>query len=88
MIRLRKDISFFSKARLKLIFENIPQNASVIIDLTKAEFIDKDIIDTINEFKTNAITKNITISIKKSLYNESHKLVEKKVENKSDDRAH
>lgn len=87
-IRLRKDISFFSKARLKVIFENIPENASVIIDLTKAEFIDKDIIETINEFKINAVVKNITISIKKSLYNESHKLVEKDNIDIGDDRAH
>ena len=87
-IRLRKDISFFSKARLKVIFENIPENAFVIIDLTKAEFIDKDIIDTINEFKINAVVKNIAITIKKSLYNESHKLVEKDDSEISDDRAH
>lgn len=88
LIRLRKDVSFFSKARLKLIFENIPEDASVIIDLTQAEFIDKDIIDTINEFQTNAVTKNISINIKKSLYNESHKLVEKEHLNNKDDRAH
>ena len=77
-----------SKARLKLILENIPENASVIIDLTKAEFIDKDIIDTINEFKINAVTKNISLVIKKSLYNESHKLVEKDQLEINDDRAH
>ena len=88
LIRLRKDISFFSKARLKIIFENIPQDAAVIIDLTKAEFIDKDIIDTINEFKTNAITKNIILTIKKSVYNESHKLIESNSAEISDDRAH
>ena len=88
LIRLRKDISFFSKARLKLIFENMPENASVIIDLTKSEFIDKDIIDTINEFKTNAVTRNISVSVKKSVYNESHKLVEKDNLDMSDDRAH
>ncbi len=88
LIRLRKDISFFSKPKLKSIFENIPENAFVIIDLTKAEYIDKDIIDTINEFNINAITKNITVSIKKSLYNESHKLIEKDNEMMMDDRAH
>ncbi len=76
LIRLRKDISFFSKARLKLLFENIPENGSVILDLTKAEFIDKDIIDTINEFNTNAAEKNINVTVKKSMYNESHKLVD------------
>lgn len=88
LIELRKDISFFSKARLKVILENISENAFVIIDLTKAEFIDKDIIDNINEFKINSVVKNITISIKKSLYNESHKLLEKDLSDISDDRAH
>ena len=87
LIRLRKDISFFSKPKLKGIFENIPQNADVIIDLTKAEFIDKDIIDTINEFTTNAIEKNIQVTVNKSLYNESHKLVDKNLFN-ADDAAH
>lgn len=76
LIRLRKDISFFSKARLKKLFEKLPTNASVILDLTKAEFIDKDIIDTINEFTTNAPEKNISVKINKSMYNESHKLVD------------
>ena len=57
LIRLRKDISFFSKPKLKFIFENIPENAAVVIDLTKAEFIDTDIVDTINEFTTNAPEK-------------------------------
>ncbi len=78
LIRLRKDLSFFSKPSLKMQFEKIPENASVIIDLTKAEFIDKDIIDTINEFTLNAVQKNITVTVNKSLYNESHKLVDHK----------
>ncbi len=76
LIRLRKDISFFSKARLKQLFENMPENASVILDLTKAEFIDKDIIDTINEFTTNAPERNISVTVNKSMYNESHRLVD------------
>ncbi|MFC4263087.1 SulP family inorganic anion transporter [Ferruginibacter yonginensis] len=75
LIRLRKDVSFFSKPKLKHIFENMPNNASVIIDLTKAEFIDQDIIDTINEFDMNAPERNIQVTVKKSTYNESHKLV-------------
>ena len=87
LIRLRKDVSFFSKPQLKHIFENIPANAAVIIDLTKAEFIDKDIIDTINEFATNASEKNITVTVNKSVYNESHKLVDTKLYN-ADDSAH
>ena len=76
LIRLRKDVSFFSKASLKQLLENLPENAFVILDLTKAEFIDKDIIDTINDFIINAPEKNIIFTINKSMYNESHKLIE------------
>lgn len=87
LIRLRKDVSFFSKPKLKNILEHIPENTSVIIDLTRAEFIDKDIIDTLNEFTVNAPEKNIKVKINKSHFNESHQLVD--VENfRADDGAH
>ena len=90
LIRLRKDVSFFSKPKLKKVFESIPENADVIIDLSKAEFIDKDIIDTINEFTLNAVTKNINLKITKSTYNDSHNLVDDQheTEPKLDDSAH
>jgi MFS superfamily sulfate permease-like transporter len=87
LIRLRKDISFFSKPTLKNLFENMPANANVVIDLAKAEFIDKDIIDTINEFTTNSAEKNIQVTVNRSMYNESHKLVDKNLFN-ADDAAH
>ena len=77
LIRLRKEVSFFSKPILKRKLEQLPQNASVIIDLTKAEFIDKDVIDTINEFMQHAALKKITVTLKKSVYNLSHQLVDK-----------
>ncbi len=84
LIRLRKDVSFFSKPKLKNCLENIPEASTVIIDLTGAEFIDRDIIETLNEFNINAPEKNIRVILKKSLYNESHKLVEKDSVNLSD----
>lgn len=87
LIRLRKDVSFFSKPSLKTKLEKIPENAAVIIDLTKAEFIDKDIIETINEFVMNAPEKNIRVTLNKSMYNESHKLVDAELYN-PDDSAH
>ncbi|MEO6537130.1 MAG: SulP family inorganic anion transporter [Ferruginibacter sp.] len=87
LIRLRKDVSFFSKPILKRKLEQLPQNASVILDLSKAEFIDKDVIDTINEFMQHASLKNITVTLKKSLYNMSHQLVDKNLYN-ADDSAH
>ena len=87
LIRLRKDISFFSKPKLKAALENLPAGSNVIIDLTKAEFIDKDIIDTINDFLLHAKQKQINATVNRSIYNAAHNKVDKDVE-VYDDRAH
>lgn len=87
MIRLRKDISFFSKPVLKYKLETIPKNSSLLIDLTRAEFIDKDVIETINEFMQHAHLKNIKVDLKKSTYNPLHELVQA-YETPADDMAH
>lgn len=78
LIRLRKDISFFSKPKLKKQLEIIPPDSTLMIDLTKAEFIDKDIVDTINDFMVHAHLKNIKVTVNKTTYNDSHQLVEAK----------
>ncbi len=71
LVRLRKDVSFFSKPKLKFSLEKVPENAFLIIDTTRAEFIDRDIIDTLNDFMKHAHLKNITVEIKQSLHNPS-----------------
>ena len=46
-----------------------------MIDLTRADFIDKDIIDVINEFMHHAPLKSISVEIKKSQFKSLHQLV-------------
>jgi hypothetical protein len=75
LIRLRKDVSFFIKPILKEKLELIPENANLLIDLVHAEHIDRDVIDTINEFLSHAHLKNINCTIKKNSFNELHQLV-------------
>ncbi|MEO6232262.1 MAG: SulP family inorganic anion transporter [Ferruginibacter sp.] len=87
LFRLRKDVSFLNKPGIKRKLEQIPANAFVIIDITRADFIDKDIIDTINEFNEHAHLKNIKVEIKKSTYKLLHELVQK-TEPVYDDSAH
>ncbi len=87
MVRLRKDISFFSKPRLKKILEDVPPHSKLIIDLTRAEFIDKDIIDTINEYMAHSSLKKVEVTVNKTTYNESHNLVDSRLFN-SGDSAH
>jgi MFS superfamily sulfate permease-like transporter len=91
LFRFRKDVSFLNKATVKRKLEEVPNNAFVLIDTTRADFIDRDIIDTINEFSLHAPIKNITVDIKKSLYKPMHELLNGNTANErqlQDDIAH
>lgn len=66
LIRLEKDVSFLNKAFLRMTFEKIPDNTHVIVDGTKAVFVDNDIIETIKDFRATAESNGITFEIKKS----------------------
>ncbi|MFM2139330.1 MAG: hypothetical protein RJA57_1637 [Bacteroidota bacterium] len=68
LIRLRKDVSFLNKPIIKKKLEEIPDNAHVLIDAGRADFIDKDIIEVIEDFIIHAPLKNITVELKKSLF--------------------
>lgn len=75
LVRLRKDVSFLNKPIIKHQLEKVPANAFVLIDATRADFIDKDIIEEINNFICHAHIKNIKVEIKKNYYNPIHQLL-------------
>ncbi|MDD2794220.1 MAG: SulP family inorganic anion transporter, partial [Sediminibacterium sp.] len=54
LIRLRKDVSFLNKPIIKKKLEDVPENAFVMIDATRADFIDKDVIEEVNNFLCHA----------------------------------
>ena len=66
LIRFRKDVSFLNKPIVKKKLEDVPENAFVLIDATRADFIDKDVIEEVNNFLCHAHLKNIRVEIKKS----------------------
>jgi MFS superfamily sulfate permease-like transporter len=68
LFRLRKDVSFLNKPIIKKKLEEIPENAFVIIDTTRADFIDQDVADTVNEYLKHAPLKNIKVEIKKNVH--------------------
>ncbi|HEX4850730.1 MAG TPA: SulP family inorganic anion transporter, partial [Puia sp.] len=76
LMRLRKDVSFLNKPIIKETLESLPENAYILLDMSRADFIDKDIIDVINEFLHHAHLKNIRVEIKKSEYKRLHQLVQ------------
>ena len=70
LIRLRKDVSFLNKPIIKNKLEEIPEDASVLIDASRADFIDKDIIEVIEDFAIHAPLKNIRVEVKRNEYKE------------------
>ena len=74
LFRLRKDVSFLNKSIVKNKLESVPVNSFVIIDASRADFIDKDIIEVINDFMKHAHVKNIHVEIKKSNFKSTHNL--------------
>jgi hypothetical protein len=54
-----------NKVFVKNSFEKIPDNTAVLIDATHSDFIDKDIIEIVNDFIVNAGTRNIRVYIKR-----------------------
>jgi MFS superfamily sulfate permease-like transporter len=74
LVRLRKDVSFLNKPIVKKMLEAVPADSYVLIDASRADFIDKDVIETINEFLAHAHLKNIQADVKKSLHKPMHLL--------------
>lgn len=66
LFRLRKDVSFLNKALIKQNLEKVPDNSYVLIDTTRADYIDRDVIETIEDFTISAPLKNIEVELKVS----------------------
>jgi MFS superfamily sulfate permease-like transporter len=75
LFRLRKDISFLNKALLRSKLEQVPANAEVLIDVANADFIDKDVVEVINDFLLHAHLKGIRVEVRKSPNKATHKFI-------------
>ena len=65
LLRLQKDVSFLNKALLRSYLDKVDGNSYLIIDGSKAQFIDQDILETIQDFVNAAKDGNITVELKK-----------------------
>lgn len=63
LVKLQKDVSFLNKAPLMKELTQIPEGSNVILNASKAVFIDHDIQEVLNDFIASAHTKNISITI-------------------------
>ena len=66
LLKFTKDVSFVHKSILRNALEKIPDGASLMIDGSKSQFLDADIVETIDDFIKSAVTRNITVEIKKT----------------------
>lgn len=60
---LNKDVSFLNKALLRKFILHIEENSTVTIDASKAEFIDHDILETIEDFLAAAPDDRIDVAV-------------------------
>jgi MFS superfamily sulfate permease-like transporter len=64
LLRIQKDASFLNKAPLRGILASIGDDSSIVIDGTRANFIDHDIAETIRDFIKAAPDRNIKVECK------------------------
>lgn len=64
LLKMTKDVSFLNKAHLRSKLQSIPNQASVTIDGSRANFIDADIRETIEDFIKEAEAKKINVDLK------------------------
>jgi MFS superfamily sulfate permease-like transporter len=64
LLRLQKDVSFLNKAPLRNMLLDIEDDSFVVIDGSRAIFIDHDIMETLEDFMKAASDNNIHVELK------------------------
>ncbi|MCB0518051.1 MAG: SulP family inorganic anion transporter [Lewinellaceae bacterium] len=64
LVRIRKDLSFIHKYEVKRALSDIPDDAFVILDLTRINFVDLDNAEIINDFIAGAEFRGIRVKVK------------------------
>ena len=64
LLRMRKDVSFLNKALLRQLLDKIEPNGHVIIDGSRAEYIDKDILGSLINYLKAAKDSQITVHLR------------------------
>jgi MFS superfamily sulfate permease-like transporter len=64
LIRFTKDVSFLHKNALSEAFEKVPPDSRLLLDGSKAQFMDQDIKEMVVDFTENAKARNIEVELK------------------------
>jgi MFS superfamily sulfate permease-like transporter len=64
VLELSEDVTFLNKASILQTLNHLPEDSKVIIDATNSIDIDLDVIEIIEDFKTNAAYRGIELEIR------------------------
>jgi MFS superfamily sulfate permease-like transporter len=62
-IKLAEEVSFLNKAAIQVVLTKIPKETNVTIDGSNSRYIDPDVLETIFNYKHNAYTKGIIVTL-------------------------
>jgi MFS superfamily sulfate permease-like transporter len=62
-IKLAEEVSFLNKAAIQVLLNQIPKETNVVIDGSNSRYIDTDVLETIFNYKHNAYTKGIIVTL-------------------------
>jgi MFS superfamily sulfate permease-like transporter len=68
VLSFNKDVSFLNKALLRKFLGQINANSTVVIDTSHSQFIDHDILETLEDFLQSAQEDNINVEIHGDLH--------------------
>ncbi len=63
LIKLNSNVTFLNKVDIKKLLEEIPDKTALTIDGSDANYIDYDVLEIINEFKTKAKDRSIELTL-------------------------
>ncbi len=61
LLTFRREVTFINKARLARLLDGLPDNSEVILDGTRVDFIDHDVLEVIRNFESAATLRNIIV---------------------------
>ncbi len=63
LLRFNKDITFTNKVGLRSALDTVPDNVTLVINATKADFVDHDILDMVKDFSESGKYRGIEVEL-------------------------
>lgn len=62
-LQFAREVTFFHKARLADVLDSVPPFSRVEVDASRAHFVDRDVLDILDQFRKRAIARNIELAV-------------------------